>query len=167
MSEFVRVETSSGVATIRVDRPKMNAINPQMLEELTDAANTIAADDSVRAAVVWGGPKIFAAGADIGGFTGLEPAAGQGAVGVLQRRLPGGGEHAPDHRVGGERLRARRRHGAGHGDRLPGRGRRRHIRTARDPSRYHPRRRRHAAAAAAGGHKPRQGDHLHRAQRRL
>lgn len=77
MGEFVRVETGGGVATIRIDRPKMNAINPQMLAELTEAANAIAADGDVRAAVVWGGPKIFAAGADIGGFTGLDPAEAQ------------------------------------------------------------------------------------------
>ena len=73
MNEFVRVETGGGVATIRIDRPKMNAINPQMLAELTEAANTVGADSDVRAAVVWGGPRIFAAGADIGGFTGLDP----------------------------------------------------------------------------------------------
>ncbi|MCY4423143.1 MAG: enoyl-CoA hydratase/isomerase family protein [Acidimicrobiaceae bacterium] len=74
MGEFVRVETGGGVATIRIDRPKMNAINPQMLAELTEAANAIAADGDVRAAVVWGGPRIFAAGADIGGFAGLDAA---------------------------------------------------------------------------------------------
>ncbi len=74
MSEFVRVETSSGVATIRVDRPKMNALNPQVLAELTEAANAVGAAPDVRAAVIWGGPRIFAAGADIGGFTGLAPA---------------------------------------------------------------------------------------------
>ena len=77
MGDFVRVEASGGVATIRIDRPKMNAINPQMLAELTEAANTIAADGDVRAAVVWGGPRIFAAGADIGGFTGLDRAEAQ------------------------------------------------------------------------------------------
>lgn len=77
MSEFVRVETSSGVATIRIDRPKMNALNPQVLSELTEAANAVGADRDVRAAVIWGGPRIFAAGADIGGFTGLAPAAAQ------------------------------------------------------------------------------------------
>ena len=77
MGEFVRVETGGGVATIRIDRPKMNALNPQMLAELTEAANTIAADGDVRAAVVWGGPRIFAAGADIGGFTGLDAAEAQ------------------------------------------------------------------------------------------
>ena len=77
MGEFVRVETGGGVATIRIDRPKMNAINPQLLAELTEAANAIAADGDVRAAVVWGGPRIFAAGADIGGFTGLGAAEAQ------------------------------------------------------------------------------------------
>ena len=77
MGDFVRVETSSGVATIRVDRPKMNALNPQVLAELTDAANAVGADPDVRAAVIWGGPRIFAAGADIGGFTGLAPAEAQ------------------------------------------------------------------------------------------
>ena len=83
MGEFVRVETSSGVATIRIDRPKMNAINPQMIAELTEAANTIAADSSVRAAVVWGGPRIFAAGADIGGFTGLSASEAKALSGVF------------------------------------------------------------------------------------
>ena len=74
MGEFVRVETGGGVATIRIDRPKMNAINVQLLDELTEAANAVAADPDVRAVVVWGGPRIFAAGADIGRFTGLDPA---------------------------------------------------------------------------------------------
>ena len=73
MGEFVRVETSNGVATIRIDRPKMNALNVALLDELHEAATTVAADADVRAAVVWGGPRIFAAGADIGRFTGLDP----------------------------------------------------------------------------------------------
>ena len=73
MGDFVRVETSSGVATIRIDRPKMNAFDSQLLDELTEAANAVGADPDVRAAVVWGGPRIFAAGADIGRFSGLGP----------------------------------------------------------------------------------------------
>ena len=73
MGDFVRVETSSGVATIRIDRPKMNAFDAQLLDELTEAANGVAADPEARAAVVWGGPRIFAAGADIGRFSGLDP----------------------------------------------------------------------------------------------
>ena len=78
MGEFVRIETGAadGVATIRIDRPKVNAINAQLTDELAAAAAQIAADGKIRAVVLWGGPKIFAAGADIGGFVGLDPAGG-------------------------------------------------------------------------------------------
>lgn len=78
MGELVRVEAAAtGVAVIRLDRPKMNALNGQVVEELAAAAAELSASDDVRAAVVWGGPKIFAAGADIGGFSGLDRAGGQ------------------------------------------------------------------------------------------
>ncbi|HEX4060978.1 MAG TPA: enoyl-CoA hydratase-related protein [Streptosporangiaceae bacterium] len=65
MSEFVRVETEDAVATIRLDRPPMNALNAQLRDELAEAARQVAADDGIRAAVLYGGPKVFAAGADI------------------------------------------------------------------------------------------------------
>ena len=65
MGEFVRVETDEAVATIRLDRPPANALARQVSEELAEAARQVAADDAVRAVVVWGGQKIFAAGADI------------------------------------------------------------------------------------------------------
>ena len=78
MGELVRVEdTGAGVATIRLDRPKMNALNDQVVAELAAATAELAEAADVRAVVVWGGPKIFAAGADIGGFTGLGPAGGR------------------------------------------------------------------------------------------
>ena len=78
MGELVRVEdTGAGVATIRLDRPKMNALNDQVVAELAAATAELAEAVDVRAVVVWGGPKIFAAGADIGGFTGLGPAGGR------------------------------------------------------------------------------------------
>lgn len=78
MGELVRVENAAaGVAVIRLDRPKMNALNGQVAEELAAAVAELAEDDGVRAAVVWGGPKIFAAGADIGEFAGLDRAGGE------------------------------------------------------------------------------------------
>ena len=66
--EFVRVERADGesaVATIRLDRPPMNALNRQVQEEIAAAAGQVAEDDSVRAVIVYGGEKVFAAGADI------------------------------------------------------------------------------------------------------
>ncbi|GAA3750761.1 enoyl-CoA hydratase/carnithine racemase [Spinactinospora alkalitolerans] len=68
MGEFVRVETDQenpAVAVIRLDRPKMNALNAQVQAEIGAAAAQVGADDAVRAVVVYGGERVFAAGADI------------------------------------------------------------------------------------------------------
>ncbi|MFC9972202.1 enoyl-CoA hydratase/isomerase family protein [Spirillospora sp. NPDC127200] len=65
MGEFVRVEVEDRVATIRLDRPKMNALNAQVQRELIEAAARVSADDGVGAVVLYGGERVFAAGADI------------------------------------------------------------------------------------------------------
>src|SRR6202035_684276 len=65
MAELVHVETDEAVATIRLDRPPMNALNGQVQDEIAAAAARLAADESVRAVVIYGGEKVFAAGADI------------------------------------------------------------------------------------------------------
>ena len=65
MSEFVRLEVADGVGTIRLDRPKMNALNAQVQEEIRAAAHDAAERDDVKAVVVYGGEKVFAAGADV------------------------------------------------------------------------------------------------------
>ncbi|AXH96097.1 enoyl-CoA hydratase/isomerase family protein [Ornithinimicrobium avium] len=64
-SEFVRVEIDSSIATIRVDRPKMNPLSTQIQDALGEAAGIVSADDEVAAVVLYGGEKVFAAGADI------------------------------------------------------------------------------------------------------
>ncbi len=65
MGDFVRVETESGIATIRLDRPPMNALNSQVQAEIGAAAAQAAADPDVRAVILYGGEKLFAAGADV------------------------------------------------------------------------------------------------------
>jgi enoyl-CoA hydratase/carnithine racemase len=65
VGEFVRLEVDNGVGTIRLERPPMNALNTQVQEELRDAAAQATAEAGVRAVVVYGGEKVFAAGADI------------------------------------------------------------------------------------------------------
>jgi len=65
MSEFVRLEVADGVGTIRLDRPKMNALNVQVQEEIRAAAIEATERDDVKAVVVYGGERVFAAGADI------------------------------------------------------------------------------------------------------
>jgi len=67
MAEFVNVQLdeSTRVATIRIDRPKVNAINFQVQDELAEAARQVSGDDRVGAVVLWGGERVFAAGADV------------------------------------------------------------------------------------------------------
>lgn len=65
MGEFVTIEVQDGVATIRLDRPKMNALNAQVQAEIRECAVQAQLDDEVRAVILTGGEKVFAAGADI------------------------------------------------------------------------------------------------------
>jgi enoyl-CoA hydratase len=69
--ELVRLETGDGIGVIRLDRPPMNALNAQVQEELRAAASAAAADEAVRAVVVYGGERVFAAGADIKEMAGM------------------------------------------------------------------------------------------------
>ncbi|MDV3223367.1 enoyl-CoA hydratase/isomerase family protein [Intrasporangium sp.] len=65
MGEFVRLEVEDGIGTIRLDRPKMNALNVQVQEEIRDAAIEATDREDVKAVIVYGGERVFAAGADI------------------------------------------------------------------------------------------------------
>ena len=65
MTEFVTVQTDQAVATIRLERPPMNALNAQVQNEIAAAAAQVTADQEVRAVILYGGAKVFAAGADI------------------------------------------------------------------------------------------------------
>jgi enoyl-CoA hydratase/carnithine racemase len=76
MGEFVRVEAAPGaagqqIATIRLDRPPMNALNTAVQAEIAAAAAQVSADPQVRAVVIYGGEKVFAAGADIKEMSGV------------------------------------------------------------------------------------------------
>jgi len=68
----VRVEVNERVATIHIDRPPMNALSLQVQSELADASREIGARSDVGAVVVFGGPKIFAAGADVKEMAGMQ-----------------------------------------------------------------------------------------------
>jgi enoyl-CoA hydratase/carnithine racemase len=65
LGEFVRVEVTGAIGTIRLDRPKMNAINAQVQREIAEAAAQVSEDAAIRAVIVYGGERVFAAGADI------------------------------------------------------------------------------------------------------
>jgi enoyl-CoA hydratase len=73
-SQLVHVERrDDGVAVVRLDNPKVNALSTSLLRHLELAANSLH-DDPPGSVVVTGGDRIFAAGADIAEFGGPEKA---------------------------------------------------------------------------------------------
>ncbi|GAB4068005.1 enoyl-CoA hydratase-related protein [Angustibacter speluncae] len=64
----VRFEVDGGIGTIRVDRPPMNALDSTIQRGLLEAAHEATERRDVSAVVVYGGEKVFAAGADIKEF---------------------------------------------------------------------------------------------------
>ena len=70
--EFVTLQVDDGVGTIRLDRPKMNAINEQLHMEVRAAAIEASERADVRAVVLYGGERVFAAGADIKAMSQLD-----------------------------------------------------------------------------------------------
>jgi len=67
MAEFIKTEKKGRVGVITLDRPKqLNALSPQVMEELGAALQAFDADEGVGAIVITGNEKAFAAGADIG-----------------------------------------------------------------------------------------------------
>ncbi len=71
--QTILVEHAGAVATVTLNRPNvLNALNLQMLDELSAAFAQLGADDALRAVILTGaGPKAFAAGADIGELNAL------------------------------------------------------------------------------------------------
>jgi len=63
----LQVERSeTGVVTLTLNRPPVNAMNPQLIEELLDAVDELAVDPAARAVLVMGAGGRYCAGADIG-----------------------------------------------------------------------------------------------------
>lgn len=64
--KLLKLEKKEGVGIVYFDNPKtMNATNPQSVAELTAAFIEVNNDPEVRAVIITGGDKVFAAGGDI------------------------------------------------------------------------------------------------------
>ena len=64
--ETLLLEKENALATIMLNRPEaMNILDLQYIDDLSAAIADIEADDNIKAVMIWGGPKIFAAGGDL------------------------------------------------------------------------------------------------------
>src|SRR5258705_13808329 len=65
--EFIKVERKERVGLVTLNRPKqLNALSPELMQELGKALYAFDADEGIGAIVITGSEKAFAAGADIG-----------------------------------------------------------------------------------------------------
>ena len=64
---YIKLEKADGLALLTIDRPEgLNALNKEVLRELTQVLLDLADDDQVRALLITGaGDRAFVAGADI------------------------------------------------------------------------------------------------------
>lgn len=70
----ILLNKEDGIATITLNRPPMNPLNSQVFRELSQAADELQLDSSVKAVIIIGaGNKAFAAGADVTEMANLTP----------------------------------------------------------------------------------------------
>jgi enoyl-CoA hydratase/carnithine racemase len=69
----VEMETSGDIAVITLARPeKLNAITPEMLDELLAAVEAVSRSETIGAAVLTGRGRAFSAGGDIAAMDGMD-----------------------------------------------------------------------------------------------
>lgn len=66
--EYVQLSIDDGIATVAINRPKVNAINERVVSELTDVFGELALDAQVKAVILTGRGSFFSFGFDIPGF---------------------------------------------------------------------------------------------------
>src|SRR5882724_10940452 len=79
MYKTLHTDLTDSILTVTINRPdKMNALNKDVMSELSEAVNEIYGNQDIRSAILTGaGTKAFVAGADISEFLGLTKEQGQ------------------------------------------------------------------------------------------
>ena len=90
----VKLEKRDDVAIAWLNNPPMNAISPQVIEDLGKVWEEVKSDDEVNAMVVYSSlPVVFSAGADIKAFTSMDEAAGADLINKGHALLRGLGQN--------------------------------------------------------------------------
>ncbi len=72
--QTIKTEREDTTFIITLNRPeKLNALSPELTGEVVDALTPIRNDEGIRAIIITGGPKVFAAGADLGKMSTVTP----------------------------------------------------------------------------------------------
>jgi 3-hydroxypropionyl-coenzyme A dehydratase len=73
--KYVQLEPQSDIAIIRINRPEaLNAINTDVIAELSRTIDIVSVDDSIKAIIITGaGERSFCAGADIAYMANIDP----------------------------------------------------------------------------------------------
>lgn len=86
----IRIERHGAVAQLTLARAeRLNALTPEMMEQLGDAALALQMDPSVRAVLLCGEGRAFCAGADVGGMTGFDLVSGRARIQRAHRAIVG------------------------------------------------------------------------------
>lgn len=81
----IRLDTDGPVVTVRLDHPPMNAFDTAQRAELSAAVRGLADDREVKAVVLYGGERLFAAGADVRALASMDSEEVRGWNRALQR----------------------------------------------------------------------------------
>lgn len=76
-NEFVKCQIEENIAVVTIDRPPVNALNPQALMEFQSIFDNLAKEPKVLVVIITGGgKKVFVAGADIDSLRAETPETG-------------------------------------------------------------------------------------------
>ena len=82
--QFVHAENESGIVVITINRPPVNALNAQLIEEFIDTFDELKKDPKVSVVILTGAGKAFIAGADIKEIPALNEESGREFSGLGQ-----------------------------------------------------------------------------------
>lgn len=86
----VRIEREGALALVTLARPeRLNALTPEMMEQLADATVALQKDRDVRAVLLRGEGRAFCAGADVGTMKGLDVLSGRQRIQRAHRVIAG------------------------------------------------------------------------------
>ena len=73
--KYIQLEPQDDIAILRINRPEaLNAMNVDVISELSKMIDIVAADDNIKAVVITGaGERSFCAGADISYMVNIDP----------------------------------------------------------------------------------------------